>query len=388
MTEPENGGRAEAYQALRDSEELHRATLGHISDAVFVTDDDGAFTFVCPNVDVIFGYAPAEVHAMGRIGRLLGSDLFDPVELAARGEVRNIEREVTAKSGERRTLLVHLKAVSIQGGTVLYTCRDITERKQAEEELREARLNLAHASRLVLVGELMASIAHEVNQPLTAIVINASAGLRLVPADESGDRARDLRELFADIRDDGRLAGDVIARLRALAHKRPLALEALIVNEVTSDILRLVEGDARRRGIRVTREMSSSLPVIDADRISLQQVLLNLFVNAMDAMNEVEGRERQLTVRTRRVDGEVEIAVTDTGIGIPADRLPRLFEAFFTTKPDGVGLGLAIARSIVEAHHGRIWVEDHGGAGATFRLALPVQGPAGHRSSSRAAPVH
>ena len=139
MSGPTNGGREAAYQALRESEELHRATLSNISDAVFITDDEDVFTFICPNVDVIFGYAPDEVQAMGRISRLLGEGLFDHAELAARGELRNIECEVASKSGARRSLLIHLKAVAIQGGTVLYSCRDVTERKHAEEELRLAR---------------------------------------------------------------------------------------------------------------------------------------------------------------------------------------------------------------------------------------------------------
>jgi PAS domain S-box-containing protein len=130
MSEPTNGGQARAYRALRESEELHRATLSNISDAVFLTDDDGLFTFICPNVDVIFGYVPDEVQAMMRISGLLGENLFDHAELTARGEIKNIEREITSKTGERRSLLIHLKKVSIQGSTVLYTCRDVTERKR------------------------------------------------------------------------------------------------------------------------------------------------------------------------------------------------------------------------------------------------------------------
>ena len=336
MSEGTNGGRAEAYQALRESEELHRATLSNISDAVFITDDDGVFTFICPNVDVIFGYLPDEVRAMGRISRLLGEALYDPAELTARGEIRNIACEATSKSGEPRSLLIHLKAVSIQGGTVLYSCRDVTERKQAEEELRAARLDLAHASRLALVGELMASIAHEINQPLTAIVSNAGAGLILAAA--SGNEAT-IREILSDIRDQGRLASDVIERLRALSHKRPLELAPLDVNEVARDILRLVESDSHRRGVTLSAELAPRLPAVDADRVCLQQVLLNLVGNAMDAMDQVEARERQLVVRTRRLSDAVEVTVSDTGGGIPADRLPKLFDAFFTTKREGIGLG-------------------------------------------------
>jgi len=372
MSEGTNGGRAQAFQALRESEELHRATLSSISDAVFLTDDDGGFTFVCPNVDVIFGYVPDEVRAMTRISRLLGEGLFDPAELAARGEIKNIEREVTSKTGERRALLIHLKKVSIQGSTVLYTCRDVTERRHAEEELRAARLDLAHASRLALVGELMASIAHEINQPLTSILNNASAGLRRLPAPATTDDSKELREIFADIRDQGLRAGAVIERVRALAGKRPLERQALDMNEVAGEIVTLVRGEARRRGVTLQAELVSSLPMIDADRVSLQQVMLNLMLNGMDAMDQREPPDRRLVVSTRRQDDAVEVAVRDTGHGIPADRLPRLFDAFFTTKKEGLGLGLAIARSIVEAHGGRIWAEDHGGRGATFRLTLPA----------------
>jgi PAS domain S-box-containing protein len=136
MSGPSNGGRARAYEALRESEELHRATLSSISDAVFLSDDDGVFTYICPNVDVIFGYVPDEVQAMGRIANFLGDNLFDLTELIAKGELRHIEREVTAKSGERRTVLIQIKRVSIKNGTVLFTCRDITELKQAERRWR------------------------------------------------------------------------------------------------------------------------------------------------------------------------------------------------------------------------------------------------------------
>lgn len=372
MAELTNGAAARAYQALRESEELHRLTLSAISDAVFLTDDEGAFTFICPNVDIIFGYAPDEVQAMGRIGRLLGDNLFDRAELAARGEIRNIERDVVSKSGEPRALLIHLKKVAIQSSTVLYSCRDVTERKHAEDELRSTRLDLVHASRLALLGELMASIAHEINQPLTAILANASAGLLLLDGRRVLDGMDSLREILADVRERARLAGDTIARLRSLAGKRPLERQALNVNEVVAEILRLVGGDARRRGVVVCTEMQPTLPAISADRVSLQQVVLNLVLNAMDAMDHLEEADRRLVIRTQQAAGAVEIAVIDRGHGIPPDRLPRLFDAFFTTKRDGLGLGLAIARSIVEAHGGRIWAEDLEGRGASFRLHLPV----------------
>lgn len=372
MTGLDNGGRESAYQALRDSEELHRATLSNISDAVFLTDDEGAFTYVCPNVDVIFGYVPEEVRAMSRIGRLLGEGLFELVDLVAQGEIRNVEREVAAKSGERRTVLIHLKRVSIMGGTVLYTCRDVTELKHAEKELAAARLELAHAARLALVGQLMASIVHEIQQPLTSILANASAGLRILQQQHNGDGLADLRDTFSDIRSQSTAAAEIIHRLRTLVRKRPLDLRPLDVNEVADDVLLLVHADARRRGVTLRTELTPSLPTINADRVSLQHVLLDLIVNAMDALAETEG-ERLVTVRTREDFGSIEVAVSDTGHGIAAEHRPRVFDPFFTTKPEGIGLGLAIARSIVEAHGGRIWADEHDGRGATFRLTLPLR---------------
>jgi PAS domain S-box-containing protein len=372
MSESTNGGREQAYRALRESEELHRATLGNISDAVFLTDDAGAFTFICPNVDVIFGYVPDEVRAMARIGRLLGENLFDPAELAARGEIHNLEREITSKSGARRTVLIHLKAVAIQGGTVLYTCRDVTERKRAEDELRAARADLAHASRLAIVGELVASIAHEINQPLMSIESNAGAGLLLLDGTPGRDPGGELLAILRDVGGQARRAADVIERLRALVRKRPVEPGVLDVNDVVTDVLRLVEGDARRRGVTLAAELAPALPAIAADRVSLQQVVLNLIVNAMDAMDQIAAEERRLSVRTHPQAAGVEVAVSDRGGGIPPERLPRVFDAFFTTKSEGLGLGLAIARSIVEAHRGRIWAEDDGGRGATFHVTLPM----------------
>lgn len=375
MTGSTNGGRERAYQELRESEELHRATLSNISDAVLVTDDEGAFTFICPNVDVIFGYVPDEVRSMQRIGALLGDGLFDLDELKARGEIRNIEREITAKSGARRTVLVHAKSVSIKHGTVLYCCRDITELKHTEDELRALRLELAHASRLALVGQLMASITHEVKQPLTAVIGNASAGLQMMASGIDEHDEIELRSIFRDIIDEGHLASDVIDRLAALVRKRPLVRETVDINNLATETLRFLSGDARRRQVTLRTDLEPALPSITADRVCLQHVLLSLALNAMDAMDTLDPNDRQLVLQTRRLGDEVELAVSDTGHGISAENLPKLFEPFFTTKNDGLGLGLAIAQSIVEAHDGRIWAEDRAGRGATFHVRLPPLTP-------------
>ncbi len=372
MGGPTNGGRERAFEALRASEELHRATLENISDAVFLADVDGAFAYVCPNVDVIFGYTPDEVQAMGRIGRLLGENLFDPSELEARTEIRNVEREVTSKSGARRIVLIHLKRVAIQNGTVLYTCRDVTELKQAERELAALRVELLHAARLALVGELTASIVHDIKQPLTAIVANAEAGRRLVDNPGNPCGAADLIEIFRDVLDESHVATDIVDRIRGLARKRPMERRLLDVNDVIRSVLLLVGADAARRHIQLDAELEQDLPAIEGDRVSMQQVLLNLLVNAMDAIEQANSRRRLITVRTRRANGGIEADVADTGPGIAAEQLPLLFDPFYTTKHDGIGLGLAISRSILDAHGARIWAEDLGGEGASFHVELPT----------------
>jgi PAS domain S-box-containing protein len=371
-----NGGRETAYRELRESEELHRATLSSISDAVFLTDDDGTFTFVCPNVDVLLGYTPDEVFALENVAGLLRKNLFERSELRARGEIRNIECDIATKSGERRTVLVHIKQVAIKKGTTLYCCRDVTELKAAEDELRHVRAELAHASRLALVGELVASITHEVHQPLTAIISNATAGLHMMAKLPQDDHAIEMRELLTDIVAGGRLAADVIEHLRALARKRPLMLQAVDINELVTDTLKFVGGDARRRHVTLRAELEPTLPNVQADRVCLQHVLLSLTLNAMEAMEHVEPDKRNVLLRTQHGDHAVEIAVTDAGDGIPDEHLPRMFEAFFTTKQAGLGLGLAIAQSIVDAHNGRIVAENDESRGATFRVTLPTMASA------------
>jgi len=369
MGGPGNGGREQSYEELRASEELHRATLGNISDAVFMADDSGSFTYVCPNVDVIFGFTPNEVRAKGRLDAIFGEDLFDAAELSARGEIQNVEREVTVKDGSRRNLLIHLKRVSIRGGTVLCTCRDITELKNTERQLALARLELAHAGRLALVGELTTSIVHEIQQPLTAIAANSEAAtihVSRLPESERGE----VGAILADIQEATASAAEIIDRLRGMARKRPVEAQPVDLNELVAGVIRLVSADALRRRVRVSMETSGPLPKIPADRISLQHVVLNLVMNAMEAMEHLKG-SREVILGTRLADGAVELSVRDCGPGIPADMLPKVFDAFVTTKREGIGLGLSIARSIVEAHRGNISAEN-GAQGAVFVIALPL----------------
>jgi signal transduction histidine kinase len=236
-----------------------------------------------------------------------------------------------------------------------------------------ARQELAHASRLAVVGELTASIAHEINQPLAAILSNAGAALRLLGPEP--ERLEEVRHILTDIRADDVRASDVIQRVRALLARREMEAHRLDVNDVASDVLRLVRLDANRRGVTLDPRLAPDLPSVRGDRVQLQQALLNFLLNGMEAMAETPPGRRRLVVRTARRHDDVEVAVTDTGHGIPPERVDRLFASFFTTKPQGMGLGLSIARSVVEAHGGRAWAENEPGGGATFRFTLPAAGP-------------
>ena len=365
-----DGGRERAFQELRESEELHRVLLSNISDAVFLTDDTGRFTFVCPNVDVIFGVTPDDVNRLPDIGHLLGTDLLARVRRHPTVEVQNVERPVVSHAGLEKTVLVHVKPVSIRNGTLLWVCRDVTDRRRAEEQAALARQELAHASRLSLVGELVASFVHEISQPLTVIQSNADSGRRLIARRPQTQERRALAEILEDVTRGVDRAADVMDRLRALTRKTAFTLEPVDVNDAISDTMHLVAAEARSRRVTLSSDLADALPQIRADRICLRQVLLNLIVNALDAVSDVDPNERRVMVRSRPANGRVEIRVTDTGPGVRQEDRARLFEPFFTTKKNGVGLGLAISRSLIEAQGGELALGEplHG---AEFQVTLP-----------------
>jgi PAS domain S-box-containing protein len=257
---------------------------------------------------------------------------------------------------------------------------DITERKRAEAELRQAydRLQragaeLSHVSRVTTVSALTASIAHEVNQPLAGIITNAGTCLRMldaVPPNIEGARETARRTIR-----DGNRASDVITRLRALFSKREFTLEPLDLNEAAREVMALSLNDLQRNRIILQAELADDLPIVTGDRIQLQQVILNLLRNAADAMVDVHDRPRQLRIETEREDGDrVRLTVRDTGSGLPAQSRDSLFDAFYSTKSGGMGIGLFVSRSIVERHHGRLWAEPNDGPGATFSFSIP-RGP-------------
>lgn len=320
----------------------------------------------------MFGYRRGEV--IGRTVFDLGlypvpEDRATIVARLANGEtVRDFEGSVYTRTKGPRRALLSAERVELSGEPCLVIItQDITDRKRAEEADRD----LAHAARLAVVGELTASIAHEINQPLGAILSNAEAAEMLLESDSPP--LDEVRKILADIRKDDLRASETIRHIRLLTRKREMRMESLDLNEIAFEVMRLVATDARRRKVPLRTEFTASPTTVLGDRIHLQQVLMNLVLNAMDAMNETPENERQLFVRIA-TNGQkrVEVSVTDSGRGILPERLPRLFESFFTTKESGMGLGLAIARSIIDAHQGHILAENNSDRGATFRFDLPI----------------
>jgi C4-dicarboxylate-specific signal transduction histidine kinase len=239
-----------------------------------------------------------------------------------------------------------------------------------ELELQGQRAQLAHATRLATVGELSASIAHEINQPLAAILTNAETGEMLIKSGEASDSQ--MREILSAIRQDDLRASDVIERMRRLLRNGQIEMRAFNVNDAVESIVQLTHGLATRQGASVRTVLDPSIPLVKGDYVQVQQVLLNLVMNAMEVMSEAVPERRRVTITTReRPPGNVEVVVKDGGPGIAPEKMMRIFEPFFTTKPNGMGLGLPITRSIVKAHGGRIWAESDQ-TGAEFRFSLPA----------------
>ena len=248
--------------------------------------------------------------------------------------------------------------------------QDVTARRLSEQALERARSDLAHVARVATLGALTASIAHEVNQPLSGIITNAGTCLRMLdtnPPDVDGARETARRTIR-----DGNRASDVITRLRSLFSKKEFTLEPLDLNEATREVIALSLSELQRNRVIVQSELADDLPSITGDRVQLQQVLLNLLRNASDAMVGVDDRPRQLLIRTETEGRDhVRVTVRDAGVGIERQGMDKLFDAFYTTKSGGMGIGLSVSRSIVERHHGRLWVEPNDGPGATFAFSIP-----------------
>lgn len=259
----------------------------------------------------------------------------------------------------------------VQAVFVIMLIVEYRRRRQTRANSQTNYADITHAARLALVGEISASIAHEVTQPLSAILSNVETAETLLRKPAPNLRA--VLEILEDVRKDDLRAHGIVRKLRILLRKRELQFEHVDVNALASNVLTLVLPDALRRNILIHTSLDPALPKVPADPVHLQQVLLNLIINAMDAMDDTPAAARWLEVRTERCDEDhVQVAVADNGRGLGAGRLDKLFESFFTTKPDGMGLGLSVARSIVTMHGGAIWAENSKVGGATFRFTLPV----------------
>jgi len=304
--------------------------------------------------------------------RLLADELA-----AGTRESMHIEKRYRRKDGE--IIWVNVSGNVIQGAPQdsLYFAaivQDVTERKRAEEALNAAQAGLAHVTRVTVLGELAASIAHEINQPLGAIIADASACLNWLDAD--GLDVANVREALHAIVKDGERAANVLTRIRALLARSRVEHEACDVVAAMRDVSALVGPDLARQAVSLRSCLPADLPCVMADRTQLQQVLLNLLLNAADACKGLAPERRSVLVRAaleHRGDGQfVVVAVEDAGVGFGGNKLDRIFEPFYTTKQDGLGMGLSISRSIIESHGGRLWAVANREYGATFHFALPV----------------
>jgi signal transduction histidine kinase len=279
-------------------------------------------------------------------------------------------REASFLDRHRKQAIAIGAVVLAQIGLVVALLAQRRRRRVAELEADRQRSQLSHASRLAMVGEMSASIAHEIGQPLAAILWNAEAGESLL---ESGQPCEpELREILTAIRHDDERVSDIVQRLRRFLRKEQGSMRLLDLNDVVAGILRLVSALVRRNGVLLTTELRKETPTVKGDSVQIQQVVVNLILNAMEAMNGLPGERRRMKVTTTAdPEGNAEISVMDLGSGSAPDKLSRIFEPFYSTKPDGMGLGLSISHTIARAHCGRIWAES-GTSGATFRFRIPA----------------
>jgi PAS domain S-box-containing protein len=367
-------------EALRQSEEQWRDVFENNPTMYFMVNAAGTVTAVNPFGAEQLGYSVDELVGQPVLNVYPDSDreavrrnvalCFEQLGRAKTWEARKVRKDGTVLRA-RETAKAVLRA---NGPVLLIACEDITEQRRAAEALRQAQADLAHVNRVTTMGELTASLAHEINQPIAAAVTNANTCLRWLARDHP-----DLEEARAAatraVR-DGRRAGEIISRIRMLFKKGAPERELVDVNDVIREMIVLLRSEAIRYNISVRTELAADLPQVMADHVQLQQVVMNLMINGIEAMKDVDGT-RELTIHSHRVENEqLLVSVSDTGVGLPAQHVDQIFNAFFTTKPHGTGMGLRISRSVIESHGGRLWAADNSSCGASFYFTLPIKSEA------------
>jgi PAS domain S-box-containing protein len=356
------------YQDLAEREAKIRRLIDANIIGILLWDEDGRIIEANETFLRIVGYDPADLSS----GHIRWTDLTQGVDVDRKAAIqRPIEMEFSRRDGGRVPVLVGSVGLADGAGQGVAFVLDLTELKQAEAALRTVQGELAHANRIAAMGQLTASIAHEVNQPIAASVINAHAAVRALAA--SPPNLQVARQALDSIIKAGTRAGDVIHGIRALVKKAPLAKARVRINEAVLEVIDLTRDEAMKFAVSLRTRLAADLPPVQGDRVQLQQVILNLVLNAMEAMGEAGVEARELVVSTAKTDtGGILVAVRDLGPGLDAVAVDRLFDAFFTTKPAGMGMGLSICRSIVEAHGGRLWAEPNSPRGAVFSFEIPA----------------
>jgi PAS domain S-box-containing protein len=372
--------RGRAQEALRESEARINLAANAANLGLWVWNLRDNELWVTEKWRKLFGFAKSEPVSFGQLAQRVHPEDRERMKqrvqhmLEHGGVDRESEYRITQPDGSTRWIAGYGGVELDEHGKPAFArgvSRDITKRKRAEMEAARHRQELAHLSRVTMLGELSGSLAHELNQPLAAILSNAQAAQQFLK--DGVVDVNELHQVLTEIVAEDKRAGEVIRRLRLLFRKGEVEqhFRNLDINEVVQDVLKLMRNDLANQGVTVQTELAENLPAVEGDHVQLEQVLLNLMLNGCEAMIDCDSSERQLLIASGMENGAVHVSVTDRGGSIPEEIMERVFEPFFTTKADGMGLGLSVCRTIIEAHRGNIWVTNNAEGGATFHFSLP-----------------